>query len=347
MQIGERRLGADTRPFVVAEMSGNHNQSLDRALAIVDAAADAGADAVKLQTYTADTITLDVQDGDFVIADPASPWTGRNLHELYRAAYTPWEWHRPIFDHARHRGLICFSSPFDETAVDFLETLNVPAYKIASFELVHLPLIRKAAATGKPLVLSTGMGTLDEITAAVTAARAAGCRELVLLKCTSTYPAPAANSNLRTIPDLRATFGCEVGLSDHTTGIGVAVAAVAQGAVFIEKHLTLSRTDGGVDSTFSMEPHEFRMLVDESARAWEALGQVNYGPTDSERASMALRRSIYIAEDIPAGTALSAAHLRVVRPGGGLAPAFYEAVLGRVTTRDARKGTPLTWDLLR
>ncbi len=347
MQIGERRLGVDTRPFVVAEMSGNHNQSLERALAIVDAAADAGADAVKLQTYTADTITLDVQDGDFVIADPKSPWAGRNLHELYRAAYTPWEWHRPIVDHARSRGLICFSSPFDETAVDFLETLGVPAYKIASFELVHLPLIRKTAATGKPLVMSTGMATLEEITAAVTAARTAGCRDLVLLKCTSTYPAPAANSNLRTIPHLRETFGCEVGLSDHTTGIGVAVAAVAEGAVFIEKHLTLKRADGGVDSTFSMEPHEFKMLVAESARAWEALGQVNYGPTDSERASVALRRSIYIAADIPAGTTLSASHIRVVRPGGGLAPSFYEAVLGRVTRRDARKGTPVTWDLLR
>ena len=347
MQIGERRLGTDTRPFVVAEMSGNHNQSLDRALAIVDAAADAGADAIKLQTYTADTITLDLPDGDFVIADPNSPWSGRNLHELYRAAYTPWEWHRPIFDHARHRGLICFSSPFDETAVDFLETLNAPAYKIASFELVHLPLIRKAAATGKPLVMSTGMATLAEITAAVAAARTAGCRDLVLLKCTSTYPAPAANSNLRTIPHLRDTFGCDIGLSDHTTGIGVAVAAVAQGAVFIEKHLTLRRADGGVDSTFSMEPHEFKMLVDESARAWEALGQVTYGPTDSERASVALRRSIYIAEDIPAGTTLAAAHLKVVRPGGGLAPAFFEQVLGRVTTRDARRGTPLTWDLLR
>ena len=347
MQIGERRLGADTRPFVVAEMSGNHNQSLERALAIVDAAAAAGADAVKLQTYTADTITLDVHEGDFVIADPNSPWAGRNLHDLYRAAYTPWEWHAPIMEHAARRGLICFSSPFDETAVDFLESLHVPAYKIASFELVHLPLIRKAAATGKPLIISTGMATLDEITGAVTAARTAGCRDLVLLKCTSTYPAPAANSNLRTIPDLRDHFGCEVGLSDHTTGIGVAVAAVAQGAVFIEKHLTLRRADGGVDSTFSMEPHEFRMLVDESARAWEAMGAVSYGPTESERASVALRRSIYIAEDIPAGTTLSAAHLRIVRPGRGLAPAHYEAVLGRITTRDARKGTPLTWDLLR
>jgi pseudaminic acid synthase len=347
MQIGERRLGTDTRPFVVAEMSGNHNQSLDRALAIVDAAADAGADAVKLQTYTADTITLDVQHGDFVIADPRSPWAGRNLHELYRAAFTPWEWHAPIIEQARRRGLICFSSPFDETAVEFLETLHVPAYKIASFELVHLPLIRKAAATGKPLVMSTGMATFEEIESAVTAARAAGCRDLVLLKCTSTYPAPAAYSNLRTLPHLREAFGCEVGLSDHTAGIGVAVAAVAQGAVFLEKHVTLRRADGGVDSTFSLEPHEFAMLVAESARAWEALGQVSYGPTDSERASLALRRSIYIAVDIPAGTTLSAAHIRVVRPGGGLAPAFYEAVLGRITSRDARKGTPLTWDLLR
>jgi N-acetylneuraminate synthase len=347
MEIGGRRIGADAPPFVVAEMSGNHNQSLERALAIVDAAADAGADAIKLQTYTADTITLNVQHGDFVIADPNSPWAGQNLHDLYRAAYTPWEWHAPIFDRARQRGLIGFSSPFDETAVDFLETLAVPAYKIASFELVHLPLIRKAAATGKPLILSTGMATFEEITSAAAAARAAGCRDLVLLKCTSTYPAPAASSNLRTLPHLRESFGCEVGLSDHTIGTGVAVAAVAQGAVLIEKHLTLRRADGGVDSSFSMEPHEFTMLVDESSRAWEALGQVSYGPTDSDRASVALRRSIYIAEDIPAGTTLSAAHIRVVRPGGGLAPAFYDAVLGRITTRDARRGTPLTWDLLR
>lgn len=347
MQIGDRRLGSDSRPFVVAEMSGNHNQSLDRAMAIVDAAADVGADAIKLQTYTADTLTLDVQHGDFVIADPDSPWAGQHLHALYRAAYTPWEWHAPIFDYARRRGLIAFSSPFDETAVDFLETLRVPAYKIASFELVHLPLIRKAAAAGKPLIMSTGMATFEEIASAVTAARTAGCRELLLLKCTSTYPAPASSSNLRTLPHLRDAFECEVGLSDHTTGIGAAVAAVAQGAVFIEKHLTLSRADGGVDSTFSMEPQEFKMLVDEAARAWEALGQVSYGPTDSDRASVALRRSIYVAQDIPAGTTLSEAHIRVVRPGGGLAPAFYEAVLGRITTRDARRGTPLTWELLR
>jgi N-acetylneuraminate synthase len=347
MQIGDRRLGADSRPFVVAEMSGNHNQSLDRAMAIVDAAADAGADAIKLQTYTADTLTLDVRHGDFVIADPQSPWAGQHLHDLYRAAYTPWEWHGPILEHARRRGLLGFSSPFDETAVEFLETLGVPAYKIASFELVHLPLIRKAAATGKPLIMSTGMATLEEIASAVTAARTAGCRDLVLLKCTSTYPAPASNSNLRTLPHLRDAFGCEVGVSDHTNGIGAAVAAVAQGAVFIEKHLTLRRTDGGVDSTFSMEPQEFKLLVDESARAWEALGQVSYGPTVSDRASVALRRSIYIAEDIPAGTTLSKAHLRVVRPGGGLAPAFYEAVLGRITARDARRGTPVTWELLR
>jgi pseudaminic acid synthase len=347
MQLGERHIGAETRPFVVAEMSGNHNQSLERALAIVDAAADAGADAIKLQTYTADTITLDVQHGDFVITDAHSPWRGQRLHDLYRAAHTPWDWHAPILEHARRRGLIGFSSPFDETAVDFLETLDVPAYKIASFELVHLPLIRKTASTGKPLIMSTGMATFDEIGAAVAAARAAGCRDLVLLKCTSTYPAPAAQSNLRTLAHLRDAFKCEVGLSDHTVGIGVAVAAVAQGAVFIEKHLTLRRADGGVDSSFSMEPQEFKLLVAESARAWEALGSVSYGPTDSDRASVALRRSIYIAQDIPAGTTLAPAHLRVVRPGAGLAPAHYEELIGRVTTRDARKGTPVTWDLLR
>ena len=273
-QIGDRWIGAQHAPFVIAEMSGNHNQSLDRALAIVDAAAAAGAHAIKLQTYTADTITLNVRGGDFEIADPGSLWDGKNLYELYEEAHTPWEWHEPIIQRARKHGMVCFSSPFDESAVDFLEGLNVPAYKIASFENNHLPLITKAAATGKPLIISTGMASLGELEQAVSAARSAGCKNLILLKCTSTYPATPANTNIRTIPHLRELFDCEVGLSDHTMGVGVAVAAVALGATVIEKHFTLCRAEGGVDSEFSLEPAELSMLAEESKRAWQSLGSL-------------------------------------------------------------------------
>lgn len=313
--IGDRLIGADHPPLIIAEMSGNHNQSLDRALEIVDAAADAGAHALKLQTYTADTITLNVSGGDFEIRDLDSPWVGKNLHALYAKAYTPWEWHRPIMERARQRGLLCFSSPFDESAVDFLMDLGVPAIKIASFENNHLPLIRKAAATGKPLIISTGMANLGELEQAVAAAREGGCRDLVLLKCTSTYPATPANTNIRTIPHLRDLFGCLVGLSDHTRGLGVSVAAVTLGANVIEKHLTLSREDGGVDSAFSLEPAELASLVQETERAWESLGQVRYGPTHAERKSLQFRRSIYIAEDIVEGELFTTENLRIVRPG--------------------------------
>ena len=340
------QIGLKSRPFVIAEMSGNHNHSLDRALAIVDAAADAGAQAIKLQTYTADTMTLDVREGAFFISDEGSLWKGTSLHDLYKQAYTPWEWHAPIMARAAERGLICFSSPFDETAVDFLETLGAPAYKIASFENSHLPLIRKAAATGKPLIISTGMATLAELDEAVRAAREAGCKSLVLLKCTSTYPASPADSNILTIPHLRQLFGCEVGLSDHTMGTGVAVAAVAHGATVLEKHFTLRRADGGVDSAFSLEPEELRALVVETERAWQALGRVLYGPTAAEMKSLVFRRSLYVARDMKAGEVFTTESLRIVRPGRGLHPRHYEEVLGRRAASRLKKGTPLSWDLI-
>lgn len=346
MQIANRTIGAGHRPYLIAEMSGNHNQSLERALAIVDAAAAAGADAIKLQTYTADTMTLNVRMPGFVIEDPKSLWVGRQLHELYHEAHTPWDWHKPIMDRAASHGLHCFSSPFDESAVDFLESLNVPAYKIASFEVTDLRLIRKVAATAKPMIISTGMATAAEIDAAVRAARDAGARDLVLLKCTSTYPATPSNTNILTIPHLRELFSCEVGLSDHTMGCGVAVAATALGASVIEKHFTLDRADGGVDSSFSMEPAEFMTLRIESERAWLALGSISYGPTADEKPSLAFRRSLYISADAKAGDILSSANVRSVRPGFGLEPRFMETVLGMRLRRDAVAGTPLSWDLL-
>jgi pseudaminic acid synthase len=345
--IGARRIGLGFPPYIIAEMSGNHNQSLARALEIVDAAAAAGAHAIKLQTYTADTITLDVSKGEFRITDENSLWNGRSLHELYGKAHTPWEWHAPLMRRAAERGLACFSSPFDESAVDFLERLDVPAYKIASFENNHIPLIKKVAATGKPMIISTGMATLGELDEAVSTARRNGCSQLVLLKCTSTYPSSPENSNLNTLRHLRELFGTEVGLSDHTMGIGVAVASVAVGASVIEKHFTLSRSEGGVDSAFSIEPAELASLVIETDRAWKSLGTVTYGPSDSELNSLVFRRSIYIAENMKAGEIFSARNLRVVRPANGLHPRFYEQLLGRRISRDADIGTPMSWDLLQ
>jgi len=347
LRIGGREIGLDAPPLIIAEMSGNHNQSLDRALAIVDAAAEAGAHALKLQTYTADTITIDAQGGEFTIGDSGSLWAGKNLHQLYQEAHTPWDWHAPILDRARQRGMLAFSTPFDETAVDFLETLDVPAYKIASFENVHLPLIRKAAATGKPLIVSTGMASIAELDDAVRAAREAGCRDLILLKCTSTYPATPENSNLATIPHMRSLFGCEVGLSDHTMGVGAAVAAVALGATVIEKHFTLSRAEGGVDSAFSLEPAELHALVVETERAWAALGEVSYGPTEAERPLLVYRRSLYVVSDIEAGETLSPQNVRAIRPGLGLAPKELNRVLGMTVKRDIARGTPLSWDLVK
>lgn len=345
-QIGDRWIGAQHAPFVIAEMSGNHNQSLDRALAIVDAAAAAGAHALKLQTYTADTITLNVRGGDFEIADPDSLWSGKNLHDLYQQAHTPWEWHAPIMQRAREHRMVCFSSPFDESAVDFLEELDVPAYKIASFENNHLPLIAKAATTGKPLIISTGMASLAELEQAVTTARTAGCKDLILLKCTSTYPATPASTNIRTIPHLRELFGCEVGLSDHTMGVGVAVAAVALGARVIEKHFTLSRAQGGVDSAFSLEPAELAALVQESERAWEALGSVSYGPTQAEQKSLVYRRSIYASADIAVGEVFTTDNIRIVRPGWGAPPSLYSELLGRTARKTYKMGAPLRIDQL-
>ncbi len=346
MKIAARQIGQDHAPYVIAEMSGNHNQSIERALAIVDAAADAGANAIKLQTFTPDSMTLNLASGEFFIGDPASPWTGSSLYDLYRQAQTPWEWHAPIMQRARQRGMACFSSPFDEAAIDFLEELDVPAYKIASFENVHLPLIRKAASTGKPLIISTGMASIAELAEAVDAARSAGCTELILLKCTSTYPATPHNTNLRTLPHMRDLFGCEVGLSDHTMGCGAAVASVALGATVIEKHFTLARADGGVDSSFSLEPAEFRTLVVELHRAWEALGQMSYGPVPDEIKSVAYRRSIYLSRDVKAGEVFTTDNLRVIRPGRGLAPKFLDVALGKKAKCDAVLGTPLSWDLL-
>lgn len=346
IEIGGRTIGQKVRPLIIAEMSGNHNQSLERALAIVDAAANAGAHALKLQTYTADTLTLDVQEGDFHISDSESLWKGESLHRLYQQAHTPWEWHRPIFDRCREHGILCFSTPFDDSAVDFLESLDAPAYKIASFENIHLPLIRKVAGTGKPLIMSTGMASLAELDEAVRTARDAGCLDLILMKCTSSYPASPEHSNLRTIPHLRELFGIEVGLSDHTMGVGAAVAAVALGATVIEKHFTLCRGDGGVDAAFSLEPAELKSLVTETERAWQALGTVSYGPSEKEKSSLMFRRSLYVAHDMRAGDEFTPENLRIVRPGFGLPPKYYELMLGRRITRDAQKGTALSWDLV-
>jgi len=346
LKIGDALIGSGNRPFVIAEMSGNHNQSLKRALSIVEAAAKSGAHAVKLQTYTADTMTLAVNEGEFFIDDENSLWKGQSLHHLYKQAYTPWEWHQPIMLLANELGMVCFSSPFDESAVDFLEELNVPAYKIASFENNHLPLIRKVANTGKPVIISTGMASVAEIHEAVTTAREAGCNDLILLKCTSTYPASPENSNVLTIPHMRELFGCEVGLSDHTMGVGASIAAAAHGATVIEKHFTLSRTDGGVDSAFSLEPNELLTLVIEAERAWQSLGQVNYGVSKSEKKSLVFRRSLYVAQDIKSGSKFTSENLRIVRPGLGLHPRYYEQLIGRRITRNVKKGEPVTWSMV-
>ena len=345
-KIGQRVIGPDAPPFIIAEMSGNHNQSLEVALRIVEAAAKAGAHALKLQTYTAETMTLDLDEGEFFIQDPTSLWSGSSLYALYEKAHTPWEWHAPIFARARELGMLAFSTPFDETAVDFLESLDVPAYKIASFENTDLPLIRRVAATGKPLIISTGMASVAELDESVHAARAAGCKDLILLKCTSTYPASPENSHVRTIPHLRELFGCQVGLSDHSMGVGVAVAAVALGATVVEKHFTLDRADGGVDSSFSLEPAELASLVVETERAWQALGQVHYGVTEAERKSLVYRRSLYVTRDMVAGEAFSADNLRAIRPGLGLAPRHLDAVLGRTARQALKRGTALAWSLV-
>ena len=344
--IENRQVGFGAPPFVIAEMSGNHNQSLERALELVDVAADAGAHAIKLQTYTADTMTIEHAGEGFHIADPNSLWSGRSLYDLYQEAHTPWEWHHAIFTRARERGIIPFSTPFDDTAVDFLESLEVGAYKIASFENTDLPLIRKVARTGKPMIISTGMASLAELDESMRAAREAGCKNIVLLKCTSSYPSSPENTNINTIPHMRALFDCEVGLSDHTMGCGAAVAAVALGASVIEKHFTLSRAEGGVDSAFSLEPDELRQLVLETERAWQALGRISYGPTAAEKPSLAFRRSLYAVADIAAGEKLTTENVRAIRPGYGLPPKFIDTVIGKHAKADISRGTALRWELL-
>ncbi|WP_419177000.1 pseudaminic acid synthase [Desulfosediminicola sp.] len=344
--IGNRKVGVGEQPFVIAEMSGNHNQSLERALEIVEAAAKCGAHALKIQTYTPDTMTLDIDEREFHISDPNSLWAGTSLYKLYGQAYTPWDWHKPIFERARELGLIAFSTPFDDTAVDFLESLNVPCYKIASFENTDVNLIRRVAATGKPMIISTGMASIAELDNTVRAARDAGCNDLILLKCTSTYPATANNTNILTIPHMRDLFGCEVGLSDHTMGVGVSVASVALGATVIEKHFTLNRDEGGVDSAFSMEPSEMTQLVAETERASQALGRISYGATEAERKSMVFRRSLYIVKDIKVGEMLTTENVRAIRPGMGLPVKCLSIVLGKKVSVDVERGTALTWDLL-
>ena len=344
--IDSRRIGAGEPPFIIAEMSGNHNQSLDRALAIVEAAAAAGAHGLKLQTYTADTMTLNLSHGEFFIKDPKSLWEGRSLYDLYEEAYTPWDWHKPIFDRARELGLIAFSTPFDATSVDFLESLAVPCYKIASFEIIDLPLIKRVAETGKPMIVSTGMASIAEIDDAVRTARENGCNDLILLKCTSNYPASPENSNLVTLPHLKDLFGVQVGLSDHTLGVGVAIASVALGATVIEKHFTLDRSDGGVDAEFSLEPDELKQLVVETERAALALGTINYGPTESEKSSLQYRRSLYITKDLQPGDRLSADNMRSIRPGHGLSPKYFSLLLGKQVNKAILRGVPVSFEML-
>ncbi len=347
ISVAQFTISEGHRPFVIAEMSGNHNQSLDRALEIVDAVADAGAHALKLQTYTPDTITFNGASDEFYIRDNNSLWADKNLYKLYQDAYTPWEWHQPIFEHAQKRGMIAFSSPFDTTAVDFLESLHVPLYKIASFENTDHILLKKVAQTGKPVIMSTGVASVADLEESVRVLRANGCRDLVLLKCTSTYPATPESTNLRTIPHLRELFSVPVGLSDHTMGIGAAVAAVALGAVVLEKHVTLRRADGGVDSAFSLEPDELKNLVVETERAWLAMGQVNYTLTPKEQKSGQFKRSLYVVRDVKAGEAFTPDNIRSIRPANGLHTRYYEQVLGQTATQDVKAGTALSWNFIK
>lgn len=346
MKISSRKIGHDHPPYVIAELSGNHNGSLDHALSIVDAVAHAGAHALKLQTYTADTMTLDAKGGLFDITDKNSLWNGRNLYDLYLEAHTPWEWHKPIFERAKSHGMDAFSSPFDDTAVDFLMDLDVPAFKIASFESNHHPLLRKVAATGKPILISSGTSRINELYEAISVLKKAGAKDITIFKCTSTYPATPENTNLRTIPTLQEIFpDCVIGLSDHTHGIGASVAAIALGARVIEKHVTLRRSDGGVDSAFSLEPHELKALVVETERAWQALGHVQLDTQKSETKSLQFRRSIYASAPIKKGEVLTSQNTRVVRPGDGLAPKYHDMVLGSIATRDIAFATPLKFDM--
>jgi N-acetylneuraminate synthase len=344
IEIAGRPIGPGHPPYIIAEMSGNHNGDINRAFALLEAAKQAGADAVKLQTYTADTITIDHNGPGFRIE--GGLWDGRTLYDLYQEAHTPWDWHPALFARARELGLTVFSSPFDPTAIDFLESLDAPAYKIASFEVVDLPLIQRAAKTGKPLVISTGIADLGEIAEAVDAARKAGATQIALLHCTSGYPTPPEESNLRTLPHLAAAFDAVAGLSDHTLGTAVPVAAIALGAALIEKHFTLRRADKGPDAAFSLEPEELKELVDNCRMAWAALGHVSYQLEPSEAGNKTFRRSLYAVADIPAGAAFTAQNVRSIRPGFGLAPKHLPEILGRRASRAIARGTPMDWSLV-
>ena len=345
-RLGDRWVGAHHKPFIIAEMSGNHNQSLERALQIVDAAAAAGVDALKIQTYTPDTMTISSQREEFKVNDPAGLWQGRTLYDLYAEAQTPWEWHEPIFARCKQHNILGFSTPFDESAVQFLESLDVPFHKIASFENTDLPLIARVAKTGKPVIMSTGMATISELHEAVTCLRDNGCQNFVLLKCTSTYPTSPENTNILTIPHMRELFKCPLGLSDHTMGVGVAVASVALGARVIEKHFTLCRADGGVDSAFSLEPAELNLLVVETQRAWQSLGAVNYGGAKNEDKMRLFRRSIYAVRDLAAHEAFTKENTRIIRPGLGLAPKHAATIYGARAKTAIAAGTPLDWTLV-
>ncbi len=348
MKIGNFTIDAASKPFIIAEMSGNHNQSLERAKEIVKVAASTGAHAIKLQTYTPDTMTIDYRGGLFDITDKKSLWYGRNLYELYKEAHTPWEWHKPLFNYAAELGLLCFSTPFDDTAVDFLETLNVPCYKIASFENTDHPLLKKVAQTGKPVIMSTGIANIADIVEAVNVLKQNGCHQIVLLKCTSTYPATPENTNLLTIPVLRQIFpDCIIGLSDHTMGVGASIASVALGARVIEKHFTIRRADGGVDSTFSMEPAEMKLLVEESERAFLSLGKVQLDIQAAEEKSKVFKRSVYVVKDVKAGDPFSRENVRIIRPGDGLAPKFIDQVLAGKARTDLKRGTPMRMEYIQ
>jgi len=344
--ISDTDIGPEYPSFVIAEMSGNHNQSLDRAIAIVEAASKAKAHAIKLQTYTADTMTLDIVQNGFSINDPKNLWHGKSLYEIYQKAYTPWDWHKKIFDRCHELGIICFSTPFDFTAVDFLEEMDVPAYKIASFEIVDIPLLQKIAQTGKPIIMSTGMATLAEIDEAVSAIREAGGSQVALLKCNSAYPSPPDEMNLRTISHLAEAFGVPAGLSDHTLGIAVPVAAVALGACIIEKHFTLSRKDPGPDSAFSLEPSEFKEMVNAVRVAEQALGKVHYGVSEREKESLVFRRSLFVVKDVKEGEEFTEKNVRSIRPGYGLRPKYLKDVLGKRAISSVKRGTPVTWEII-
>lgn len=342
IEIDGRRIGADYPPYIIAELSANHNGDINRAIKIIDTAKQAGADAVKLQTYTADTITIEHDSDEFNIH--GGLWDGETLYSLYQKAYLPWEWHQPLFEHAKKLGITIFSSPFDFTAVDLLEQLDAPAYKIASFELVDLPLIRRVAQTGKPMIMSTGMANAEEIAEAVNTARSHGCQQLILLHCVSGYPAPAEQYNLRTIPDMAQRFNSVTGLSDHTLDNATAIASVALGACVIEKHVTLDRSAGGPDDSFSLEPKELARLCQDARTAWSALGCATYERTEAEKGNVKFRRSLYVVKDIAVGEQLNADNIRSIRPGFGLSPRYYDAVLGRVAHRPLKIGTALSWD---